>query len=313
MPPRMKRDSNLLDQQICSGGDLSDSTQEEDNPMRRLLSVLGLSALLLLPGQAPMAQNTGPDAGYLRENNFARELDGICASGRSMSTGCDAIRNREIVDAATAPWRAIGRVNFASTQTRHHCTGTLVSEQVVLTAAHCLYNLPRKVWLPPQSIVFVAGFQRGTSEAISRGKRYVLDGMQNTDMRNFQPSPERDWALLILEDPIGREVGYLDIAPPELMQEENTDFLLAGYSGLRPNVLSLATDCGRPTMGPKNALLQRCSAMPGDSGAPMLIQKNEEFHVAGVFSSIVSQRESYASLAVSSILFADALTVLLER
>lgn len=83
--------------------------------------------------------------------------------------------------------------------------------------------------------------------------------------------------------------------------------MLAGYSGLRPNVLSVALDCGRPLENWTGVLLQRCSARHGDYGAPLLILKDGKYTVAGVFSAVVGWGGSFASLSVPASSFLDVL------
>lgn len=281
--------------------------------VRRLLAVFVMGIFSVANAPSAMAVNDGPKTGVLSDENFAPSLDAICAQGQTLSKGCDAIRARKTLDATTEPWRAIGRVNFASTQLRQHCTGTLVSERIVLTAGHCLYNSPRKAWIPPQSIIFVAGFQRGSGVAVSRGERFILNRAKDTDSRDFSASFDQDWALIVLEKPIGRDVGYLDIVNLAAGIPDDANFLLAGYPNIRPNVLSLASDCGVPSGGYKAAFLLSCSAMQGDSGAPLLLLQDGKYSVAGVFSSLVTWDNGYSNLSVTADLFADKLDALSKQ
>lgn len=54
---------------------------------------------------------------------------------------------RVVVSGDVFPWRAIGRINLAG---RGYCTATLIARDVVLTAAHCLWNRDMGRWYPLQ-------------------------------------------------------------------------------------------------------------------------------------------------------------------
>jgi len=226
------------------------------------------------------------------QGQFSESWSPVCTIGAQAEAGCDAIRAREILEADKAPWRAIGRINFASRDQRSHCTGVLVSDRQVLTAAHCLYNTPRKRWIPPSSIRFAAGYQRGQAIAVSDVKAYRMHPEQGID-DGFDDRADLDWAILELSEPIGQKVGFLALAETDAA----TGFV-AGYPGLRPHVLSRTQACP-PQRHAGGVLLAICPVMMGDSGAPLLLDTPSGPQVVGILSRVAATPEGVTALFLS--------------
>lgn len=261
--------------------------------MRQLLFGLPWVVMLAMGDTRADAQGTEPPQQALPSDTRA----GHCTAVTAQSSACDAIRARPILDAASPPWSAIGRVNFASIQTRTHCTGVLISEDRVLTAAHCLYNAHRKIWIPVTSLKFVAGYQRGKALATSDVARAILDPVHTPKGPGFLASPRSDWAILVLTHPIGRNTGHADIRPWAEVPDAGRAATFAGYAGLRPHVLTHARDCG-DTVSTRGLLVNRCAAMPGDSGAPLISLDHGKILVHGVLSGTRNHGKTSVSVFV---------------
>lgn len=217
---------------------------------------------------------------------------GIAVAAPSRAQGTDAI-HRATVDADTYPWSAIGKLYNGSYGA---CTGVAISQNQVLTAAHCLLNRRTHRFVTAASLHFLTGYRNGEFVGHARVARYdIAPGYLPFGP---QKTPAADWAVLTLTENIPAQIKPLKLVRKSLPR--GTKVEVAGYPQDRAYAMTADRDCElRGLANGGQLLLHTCRGIHGYSGAPLLVASGEhEFAIAGMHVATLRRNGATIMIAV---------------
>lgn len=189
-------------------------------------------------------------------------------------------------------WEAVGRLNIAG---RSMCTGALIAPNLVLTAAHCLYDKDNHTRVEASEIEFLAGLRHGRASAY-RWVRTAIAHPEYVFSADGEAQVRNDLALLELERPIENTT----ITPFETdhRPRKGAAVGVVSYAHDRAETPALQETC-HVLARQFGTLVLSCSVDFGSSGAPVFVTEDGVSRIVSVVSAKAELEDRQVALATA--------------
>jgi protease YdgD len=259
------------------------------------------------------------------ENGYRAFIRGLESVLEDLAPGATSPDEEEVADpnanpgdpiiATDPPARAIGLLEM---QDGSLCSASVVAPDVILTAAHCLFDDDHQRVAPAR---FSAGYDRGDYVIASKVRDIHIP--PEFDHERFLDSSDLDgydYAFIRLIKEIGDETGILPVRVlteaelDAMVESADRTFMQVGYGNEASDHPVVRRNCRIERWWGDNTYAHFCGTVPGDSGSPDLILLNGEYSIVGIESAEVDLKNlKGADMAVASSAFAEALDHFIGR
>jgi len=201
-------------------------------------------------------------------------LTGVAAQAQTAASGLDRLSRRGDL----LGWEAVGRIDLGTAM----CTGVLIAPDLVLTAAHCVYDRATGKMRDARGITFRAGYRDGQSVADAGVLRAVAHDRYDPRTGTNADNIRHDAALLQLS----RTIPAMTAAPFAIFtgSARQGQVSVVSYGQGRSEAPSWQRACG--LLDRRDGLMAfDCDVTYGSSGAPVFMKDGNRARILSLVSA----------------------------